>query len=236
MRDLYRIKPLKTLAWWIVTSLFVWPLALMALATVGIPYAYIVSSLQDNFNLNYDFYWIFGAIATPFAGAIIGAVIAFLQRRILRNNLYWTADKWYRWTMIGGAVAASLVGIAVLVSADSIYNNGPPLFMMPIFLAVVSSFQFIALRHAVKQAWLWIIANIVGGIVFAAVPLNNQVDYYNSNSEFTSLGIGILAVVSLGFITGFVLLFLFEKKLLPMRPESDEDNPKEPKSVWDRAI
>lgn len=234
MHNLYRIKPFTTLAWWIATSVMVYPLAVMALAIVGLPLMYfspvLFSASGSTFN------WIFVIIAVPLAGAIIGMVIAFLQRRVLRNNLYWTADKWYKWTMIGGAVAASLVAIIGAVFADSIYNNGPPLFMMPIFLAVVSSFQFIALRHAVKQAWLWIIANIVGGIVFAAVPLNNQVDYYNSNSEFTSLGIGILAVVSLGFITGFVLLFLFEKKLLPMRPESDEDKQEEPKSVWDRAI
>lgn len=238
MYDVYRIKALKTLTWWILASLFTIPLAAMALVIIGVSTVFVGSILFEPLMDNAIFVGIAAIIAVPIAGAIIGAVVAFLQRIILRKQLYWAADKWLRWTMFGGAVGASLVIVCMMFFGNSFYEDIQILFMMPIFLACVSSFQFIALRHVVKQAWLWIIANIVGGVVFAAVPLNNQVSSFDPNSELNGFGIGLLAVLSLGFITGLILIFLFDKKLLPMRPGLDEDLPdeSEPKSVWDRAI
>ncbi len=239
MNELYRIKPFKMLAWWIACSLFVWPMAFIALAVVGLPTLFLGDIFHELF-VSDAMSWLFGILAVPVAGAIIGTVIAFLQRRLLRSRLYWAADGWYRWTIIGAALGAVAIALMQLISGTFLFDDEAFLFMMPVFLAVVSSFQFIALRHAVKQAWLWIAANIIGGIVFAAIPLRNQVDYYDPNSELISLGMGLLAVVSLGFITGFVMLFLFEKKLLPMRPEgldeTIEADSQKPKSVWDRAI
>lgn len=238
MHDVYRIKTLKTLTWWIFASLFAVPLVAIALVVIGVPTVFVGNMLFEPLMENDIFIGIAVIIAIPIAGAIIGVVVAFLQRIILRKQLYWAADKWLRWTMLGGAVGASVVVVCIAFFGDSFFYEVKALFLMPIFLVCVSSFQFIALRHVVKQAWLWIIANIVGGIVFAAVPLNNQVGRYDPNSESISFGIGLLAVLSLGFITGLILIFLFDKKLLPMRPGSDEDLPDEsaPKSVWDRAI
>jgi len=232
---MYRIKAFKMLVWWVTCSLFVWPIAFIALAVVGLPTLFLGDLFYDLF-LNDVMSGIFVFVAVPVAGAIIGAVIAFLQRRVLRSRLYWAADRWYRWTIIGGAIGGGVVMLFQMLSDYSLFYGETSLFMMPIFLAVVSSFQFIALRHAVKQAWLWIFANMVGGMVFAAIPLRN----HNPGSELISLGIGFFAVLSLGFITGFVMLFLFEKKLLPMRPETEDEvietDIQKPESIWDRAI
>jgi hypothetical protein len=106
---------------------------------------------------------------------------------------------------------------------------------MPVFVLVVSVFQWLSLRHAVRQAWLWILGNGIAGIVFSGVLTRNQ-SYFGGNVPFLALGIIALAVLGQGFITGYVMLFLFEKKLLPLVPEGREAEFDRPKSVWDEAI
>lgn len=235
MSDLYRIKPFRLLLWWIACSFFVFPLVIVTVAVIAIPSVSIIAAIVPNY-YQYSFLdTTLTLVAIPVVGAIIGGCMAFLQRWLLRTKLYWAADKWTRWTMIGGAVGASLAifaaNIIQEVSPIYYYDDEFFLYLLPIFLGVVSMFQVLALRHAVKQSWLWIIANIVAGIVFAGVLIGNQ--YHSS----LYLGIILLSVISLGLITGFTMLFLFEKKLLPMQADVGEfEDDETPKSVWDRAI
>lgn len=235
MSDLYRIKPFRLLLWWIACSFFVFPLIIVTVAVIAIPSVSIIAAIVPNY-YQYSFLeTLLTLLAVPVIGAIIGGCMAFLQRWLLRTKLYWAADKWTRWTMIGGAVGASVAifvaNIIQELSPTYYYNDEFFLYLLPIFLGVVSVFQVLALRHAVKQSWLWIIANIVAGIVFAGVLIGNQ---YNLSLY---LAIIVLSVISLGLITGFTMLFLFEKKLLPMQADvgAFEDD-ETPKSVWDRAI
>lgn len=235
MSDLYRIKPFRLLLWWIACSFFVFPLIIVTVAVIAIPSVSIIAAIVPNY-YQYSFLeTLLTLLAVPVIGAIIGGCMAFLQRWLLRTKLYWAADKWTRWTMIGGAVGASVAifvaNIIQELSPTYYYNDEFFLYLLPIFLGVVSVFQVLALRHAVKQSWLWIIANIVAGIVFAGVLIGNQ---YNLSLY---LAIIVLSVISLGLITGFTMLFLFEKKLLPMQADVGEfEDDDSPKSVWDRAI
>lgn len=241
MYNLYEIKPLRFLLWWIACSIFVFPLAIVAVAIIAIPSVFIVSTLIPNY---YQYNFIettLSILATPIIGAIIAACMAFLQRWLLRTKLYWVADRWLRWSMIGGAIGGCVVVASAMFFEEFIpafyYDDNFFLYYLPIYLAVVSSFQMINLRHAVKQSWLWIIANIVAGLVFAGVLVGNQPNYYHDYYGWITLGIGFLALSSLGLITGFTMLFLFEKKLLPMEGEKGEfELDDAPKSVWDRAI
>lgn len=237
MQNVYEIKAFRFLIWWIACSIFVFPLAVVAVAVIAIPSAFILSIVIPNYYQYSIIESVLVILAIPVIGAIIGGCMASLQRWLLRAKLYWIADRWMRWTMIGGAV-----GAGVVVASTSIIENILPayyyddnffLYYLPIFLTVVSAFQVIELRHAVKQSWLWIIANIVAGLVFAGLLTGNQVD----SSGWLALGLGLLAILSLGLITGFTMLFLFEKKLLPMEGEKGEfELDDAPKSVWDRAI
>jgi|GEM_PF-2206496 len=240
MRELYRIKPLSMLGWWVACSFFVWPLTVIVLGVVAMPAMYMVDALFPNFFTGYgtEGEWFIIAIGVSGAGAVIGICMAFLQRWVLRTKLYWTADRWYLWTAIGGVVGAAVTGLVFSNLEYTVrYDDGTAFFMMPVFLSIVSAFQFMALRNAVKQAWLWIAANIVGGIVYAGVLVGNQPSYMNDYYALITLGTGFLAVASPGLITGFVLLFLFENKLLPLQPENIDDlDNNRPKSVWDKAI
>lgn len=235
MYDLYRIKPFRLLLWWIACSFFVFPLTIVAVAVIAIPSVAILHAVIPNY-YQYSFLeTLLTFLAVPVAGAIMGGCMAFLQRWLLRTKLYWAADKWTRWTVIGGAIGACVAIVSAMIveemSSYYYYMDEFFLYLMPVFLGVVSVFQVLALRHAVKQSWLWIIANIVAGIVFAGVLVGNQ---YSSSLY---LAIMILSIVSLGLITGFTMLFLFEKKLLPMQADLGEfEELDAPTSVWDKAI
>lgn len=241
MSDLYRIKPIKMLLWWIACSFFVFPLTIVTVAVLAIPTVSIIAAIVPNY-YEYDFIEsIATLLAIPAIGAIMGGCLAFLQRWLLRTKLYWAADKWTRWTILGGAVGASIAVLASIImetlSPSFYFYDEFWLYLLPVFLGVVSIFQALALRHAVKQSWLWIIANIVAGMVFAGVLTGNELNYIDPFSGWIVLGIGVLSVTSLGLITGFTMLFLFEKKLLPMQAESLEfEDDDKPKSVWDKAI
>lgn len=239
MNDLYRIQPLKMMIYWVVFSLLAWPAIFMALAMITLPLLYIGSALRlESLPL---FTLILGVLTVPFVGAVIGLCMAFLQRWVLRHKLYWTADRWLLWSSVGGVVGAIVVTVAFgfLDATDAFRHeqNSLAFMMMPIFLVVLSSFQVLSLRHAVKQSWLWILGNLVAGVVFAGVLIGNEPKYTHPNYNLIMMGVSLLGATSLGVITGYVMLFLFEKKLLPMQPENkDDSNGDTPKSVWDEAI
>jgi hypothetical protein len=238
MKNPYHIKAFSALGWWVVCSLFIWPLAVIALVIVIVPLGMIYSAFEPAYYSGYyELYQILGVIvAIPIVGAVIGASMSALQRWLLRSKLYWAADKWRMWSMLGGAAAAAVVAL-VMSLFEPRWEDKAFVYMMPIFIGVVSAFQYLSLRHAVKDAWLWILGNVVAGLVFGGLLVNNQRIGYDTGSGLQQLVLISLAFSSLGIITASVILFLFEKKLLPMQVEGLEDiDPNRPKSVWDEAI
>lgn len=245
MTNLYRIKAFSMMAWWIACSIFVWPVALMALALVLFPLGFVLSYFQPSYlSPNYQYYqFVVMIIVAPIFGMLIAASMSFLQGWVLRTRLYWAADDWRKWTVLGGAVGGYTVLILSYildnyVSGYSYIGDSAIILAMPVFITIISAFQFFALRHAVKDAWLWILGNAVAGIVFAGLLIGNQPAYTDPDYELMQLGLIVLAPLVLGFITGYVMLFLFEKKLLPMQPATVpvvvERN--RPPSIWDDAL
>ena len=233
MYDLYRIKPLKMLTWWVACSFFVFPLTIIVLGIVGLPTLFVFDAIFPSLMSEPLAETVIGIITVPIVGAIIGLCMAFLQRWILRTKLYWTADGWYLWSGVGGAVGASIAALYILIVHPKffIYGGDAAFQMMPIFLMIVSTFQFLALRHAVKQAWFWIIANFVAGIVYMGLISKDP------SSDIMILALVFMSIAAMGLITGTVLLFLFEHKLLPLQPEDTKHTDVDaPKSVWDQAI
>lgn len=242
MKNLYRINAFSMMAWWIACSLFIWPLAAVTLSVMLLPLGMIFSAFYPSpydavaYQL-YDTARLF--LLAPIVGAGVGFSMALLQRWLLRSKLYWAADNWRKWSIVGGIVAACVLLAAnyfvILLPSQFIYQNFAVL-AMPVFITIVSVFQYLSLRHAVKDAWLWILGNLVAGMVFSGLLLNNQTSAYD-DAELYNLFMIILAPTVLGTITGFVMLFLFEKKLLPMQPENGQpEEANHPKSIWDEAI
>lgn len=236
VKEIYRIKPFSFMLWWIACSIFVWPLAVITLGITLVPLMLGAQALMPDFYYRSDNSFIMSIVGIPLVGLTLGLTIALLQRWLLRNKLYWTADGWRKWSMLGGAAGACIVAATTTLIHNLLpYRQSEtlsPFVMMPIFVFCVSAAQWLALRHAVKQAWLWVLGNTIAGMVFSGLIRS----YYNGNSGAIVLGMFALAVLAQGYITGYVLLFLFEKKLLPMAPDGQEDDLQRPKSVWDEAI
>lgn len=239
MKNLYTIKPYSTLAWWIAGSIFVFPVVVVA---VGATMAFLsMISLMASSFVPYAL-WDLASIAIfPIVGGIIALCMAVIQRWVLRSKLYWAADNWVRWSMIGGAVGAIIVGFFIWTYDSYFYRNFNEvayLFAMPIFITTIALFQMITLRDAVKQSWLWVMSNLVAGLVFAGVvSRGTRLAGYGYDGDLSILFAAIFSVFALGMITGFTIIFLFEKKLLPMQVDNDDDlaSDRTP-SVWDNVI
>jgi hypothetical protein len=239
---MYRIKWFSFLSWWLASSVFVWPLAVVALGAVLFPTGMIYSLFSPPYGNDRSLYMLLGQVALlPIIGAVIAFVMSSVQRWLLRSKLYWSADGWRLWSTVGGAVGGFVVYVFFEAGNSNSYsflnmNNQSQLMAMPVFLAFVAGCQALPLRHAVKYPWLWAAANIVAGVTFAGVLLNNEGGRSGIGSGLMQLGILGLALAALGLVTGFTILHLFERHLLPMNPEGMENMPAEPRSVWDNAV
>jgi hypothetical protein len=236
VKELYRIKPFSFMLWWIACSIFVWPLAVVVLGLVLVPLMIALQTVIPDIYYSPQSSVIMGIIGVPVVGMALGLTIAMLQRWLLRQKLYWAADGWRKWSLLGGAVGACIVfGMTSMINTMLPYNfseKWSAFVMMPSFLLFLSAAQWFTLRNAVKQAWLWVLGNVAAGMVFSGL----LTAYYDGDTSVAVLAMFALAVLAQGYITGYVLLFLFEKKLLPMAPEGVEVDNQRPKSVWDEAI
>jgi hypothetical protein len=240
---MYRIKAYSFLIWWFISSVLVWPLSVVALGAVLFPLGMIYSLFRPGYGTDPFFYNMLGQIAMmPIMGAVVAFMMSSVQRWHLRARLFWAADGWRLWSVVGGAVGGFVLYIMFQSGSYSYYyspfnfSGTTQILAMPVFLAFVGGCQALPLRHAVKHPWLWFVANIVAGIAFMGILVNNT-PTYGSNYTGSQLGILVLAVAALGLITGFTMLHLFERHLLPMNPEGMEElAPKSSNSVWDDAV
>ncbi len=231
--NLYHIKAIPFLLWWSASAFFVWPLSVVALAAILVPTGMFFNILRPVPYTNDAVDTLFMFAMLLFGGVIIAAVVGKLQRWLLRTRLYWAADGWQFWTVLGGFMGALILGgLRLLMEITvGIYfaDQWSVSLAMAVFMLVVSAAQWQALRHAVRDSWLWVLGNVVAGMVFGGLA-----------SQSNNYDIGPLyfmgAVLAQGIITGFVILYLFEKKLLPMQPEDADTNNERSKSVWDEAI
>jgi hypothetical protein len=243
---MYRIKPFSFLAWWLASSVLVWPLSVVALGAVFFPLGMAYSLFRPYDYDSQNSYNMLGQILMmPIMGAVTGFMMSSVQHWLLRSRLYWAADGWRLWSLVGGAVGGFVLYIIFQSNSSYGYNNSPSpfnlngtgqLLAMPVFLAFVSGCQMLPLRHAVKHPWLWFVANVAAGVAFVGILINNH-PVYGSNYSSNQLGLIALSLATLGLVTGFAVLHLFERHLLPMNPEGMEHLPsKTSNSVWDDAV
>ncbi len=246
MQNLYRIKPYTFLFWWLVASIFIYPVASVISSIAMFPTVMVIEGLEstawwssNRFNIMHA---AGGLLIIVVLGGAVGFSVSILQRWLLRNHLYWAAEGWRKASVLGGiagAIALAVLGMAIYTV--DFYNPAVAddlmlLLAMPVFIACVSAAQYVSLRHAVSQAWMWIFGNVIAGFVYGGLLYTQQANTMTYADNNTLLVL-LLAVVAQGIITGHVILFLFEKKLLlSMTPEGLEDDANRPKSVWDEAI
>lgn len=234
----YHIEARPFLVRWIAYSIIIWPMAIFCVGLLAFGLSIVVASFQ---NLT-SFFWLntmIWLITVPISGAIVGFCVGHLQRGLLRKRLYWAADHWRNMSMVGGVVGTIIVvGLIALLDGEQMNSDDLLILAMPIFMLCVSIAQWIRLRHAVRAAWLWIVSNVAGGMVFSGLVFMNQPDWYSYNYSLLMMGIWFVGIIAQGAITGQIMLHLFQTQLQPMQPETvtDGDVDNTSKSVWDEAI
>lgn len=147
-------------------------------------------------------------------GVILGRAIGWIQHELLRNHLNWEMDDWIRYSTIGGTLGGVLVvffeyGLSLWLSPM------PLLFAMPLFALCLSMCQWLVLRQTARESWLWILGNVSAGVVFSGLLTS-----YSSllDTPLWIAGLWIIATVAQSFITGVVVLWLYDRPL-PQRQE-----------------
>lgn len=242
----YEICPNRFLVWWLVGSVLVYPLAVIVGAIAVFVMGAAMSLLTNMTGV--PTYRLTGAplpaliysgLTVATLGACIGFSVGHIQRHLLRRYLFWTAESWRRLSTMGGACGSlSVAGVYLLLSIIVRNPDVMALALMPVFILVVSLFQWRTLRHATRSAGLWVLANVTGGLVFSGLIIMNQPEFYSRSYNLSMLLLAGLAVLSQGFITGFMMLWLFEKFAYPPVDEDGDGKPDRDRkpSVWDDAI
>lgn len=230
----YQIDGKAFLSRWLLYSVLVWPFAIFCGGVFAFAMSIFFATVEP-LQRSDLLAAIIGFMAVPIMGMIVGFCVGQLQRALLRKRLYWAADRWRTLTLVGGAIGA-VVYVLVSILVGDPFAEDSLMLAMPLFIVCVSVMQWFQLRQAVRSAWLWIVSNLVGGMVFTGLIFMNQpVDGFYSN--LIMLGIWLIAIVAQGAITGQIMLYLFQTQLYPMQPEDVAgDAPEKPKSVWDEAI
>ncbi len=244
MKQQYDIKASSFLFWWMACAVMVWPLTLLLMGLILFPLGSAMSALgltQLNpgdglLRLAYEIAIGLG-IAALFGG-IAGYSLGHLQRWMLTTRLYWVAENWRSWSVAGGALGGMVSIVLVAIMPDTLYaGDNALLLLMPVFMAMVSVLQWRSLRHVVEHAWLWVLANVTGGIIFAGLIMMNLPPESSLDYSLAVLEMWFLATLVQGLVTGFVMLHLFEKHSLPMDTGYADDSARESDtSIWDKAI
>jgi len=237
------IRPRAFLIGWLVGGVLVYPIVVMIFAALWGGLALVFGNFyRPGTSGAIDFIGAMGGVLL--SGAAIGFSVGAVQRWLLRRYLCWTADRWRRYSVIGGALGAGVAALAYGFARALIYRRTgyypgstdmAAMVLMPLFVGIVSVLQWMILRYAVKQALLWVLANVVGGLIFSGMLWINA-PRMDSDASWIA---AFIAVLGQAFVTGIVMLWLFEKLAYPIQDVDDVEplpNPNRPRSVWDEAI
>ena len=185
---------------WLVASVLVWPLALILGVVSGVVGFSVSGTLNPLFNT---------ILTIGLAGGTVGIAIGLLQRNIIDSQFDWEAPRWLLVSMLGGLLG----GLILLVLGPSLSSMSDPFYnlnfffdvplLMPLYMLPVSAAQWWALRYRVEGAWLWVLANGVGGLVWSLIVTD-------TNALSDTITYGLLATLAQGAITGGALLWLFQ--------------------------
>lgn len=230
----YRIRKDMFLLHWLFWSGAVWVVSGLVMLPGGIVLMLVLSALAPNT-------FITNLIATVYVGGIVGMVVGYTQHRLMQQFFFVNDPDWWRHSALAGVPAALTMlilieGAAALfrqlacggtyycyaLTQNAFYETLMGLLPMTVFISVISLIQWRTLRRYVDDAWLWVLANAIGGVLFGML--------YSSlgNASLVQLVLGALVQ---GAVTGAVLLWLFLHKAQPL-----ETPRRAITSVWDEAI
>ncbi|MGB7339069.1 MAG: hypothetical protein WBC91_09280 [Phototrophicaceae bacterium] len=149
-------------------------------------------------------------------GLAMGLIFGSIQKSILRGH---TREPWRGW-LISSSIGGSLgvIAIAAILTTQSMgyimMSVMPPpdtllwfaFQILIIFFGCLGLCQMIALRQYVHGAWVWILANLVAGIVFYALIAFGFISW--AVTLWIAIGLGLFVAAAPGIVTGFVMVWL----------------------------
>lgn len=214
------VNPNRFLRHWLVSALGAWPVAGVACLVAWMPIA-ILSSLIAQFDaLDIVARGLTTIALFTIPGMSIGYVVGDMQHNLMRDFLDWTFIDWVKFSTIGGFLGGIAVIVSNLLFASYLPEHMQWMITLPIFMLPLSLLQWWLLRDSAREAWMWILANLVGAIVFSGLLFSRQPMPFVQTSPFVDVMMWVLAATSLGIITGIVMLWLYEH---PVSEWDDED-------------
>lgn len=204
---------------WLVDSVGVWPVALIACALAWTPILVLGVLFGRGESLPPLLEWatLLALLLVP--GTTIGYCVGDLQRNLIRTQLHWHTGGWLRWSVFGGLFGGVLAVGGAWLSAGLFSERIQWMLLMPLFAFGLSLGQWWVLRRLTDESWMWVLGNVVGGIVFSGLLFMNQPDPTDPYHSIWGLLLWLVAVLAQGVITGIVLLWLYD------RPVDQSDNP-----------
>lgn len=216
----YPINNGRFLTHWLFGSIIVWPFAFFVGVLGAAIGAFVVFMLQIVLLAAQDDGTIMAGILFTAVGIGLGYGIGSIQKRIVRQQLFWELEGWQKVSMIGGGLGMGLLIVVLIALADWENRFNPmgyqtvhhplepllPFVPLVLFLGCLSAIQWVVLRDYVQSAWLWVLAHISGGVVLTGLLV------LNTNPSLFDLAV---AGITLGGMTGATLLWLFIKNLRP---------------------
>lgn len=204
---------------WLVNGVGAWPISLIASGIVWAPIMLVILFLgrtEAMFPL-LQLVILAGLLILP--GMTIGYCVGDLQYGVIRGSLRWSMVGW-RHESIRGGIFGGILAIVGWAITQAYFPQWQGIVIMPLFALGMSLGQWVVLRRITVDSWLWVLANVAGGLVFSG--LLNQL-LLSSHSALGILLLWLLAVLVQGAITGIVLLWLYDHRTGEYDYDEDDD-------------
>ncbi len=221
MDDGFAYDSKRFLMWWLFASVFVWPVTIIIGGFAALALGTVLQSIFFDASIYSATPELIGTLGVGcFIGGVIGFSVGLMQRWVLRKCLYWEPYRWLRLSVLGGLVGGVVIALTIILVGDSYYyynfsfNGEIPMIWMSLIVLGISAGQWLSLRHRISGAWLWLLANGVGGLVwsFMFMRQTGDVDWFM---------VWLVSTLALGAMTGGTLLWLFQNT--PHEPILEDD-------------
>lgn len=216
------VNPNRFLQHWLMHAITVWAISAVASLIAWSPVAIVISVLGQ-FDSLFFLVKIISTIAIfIIPGAVIGYMIGDFQRNLVRDLLGWELQEWIRFSIIGGVAGGILVIISMVLFGSHLSERIQLMLTMPLFILPLSACQWWILRPTSREAWMWILGNLVGAIVFSSLFFSTQTLPFPVVEPIGNLLKWLFATGSMGVVTGVVMLWLYERPLTEFDDENAE--------------
>lgn len=158
-------------------------------------------------------------------GIVFAATVGQAQQNLLQDYTDADFEGWTLFSAMGGGLSALPVAIsfgsfsfifylAGLEGIASIFPSILPQVALSIF-TLMSLLHWFKLREHVDHAWLWVLANVVGALMF--------IPFVQGSGIVSMLVMLTLAMLAQNIVTGVTMLFLFLEDSHPDDGLPDED-------------